>query len=222
MTNDLLAYLPDYYDGVYEMEAIMHAHGGVLDEFDSKLIRTLLNQFVTKTDKQGIAVYEDQLGIKPEVGDDLLTRQNRVLMRLLPPRPITIRYLRELFRTLKLPVTISVDYGARKMDIKANRIDIDDKHISSIRYILNIYLPANMIYQIAVELPEVKLSTNLKIGVGFKTGVKTVLPLNSDYIAMLTHSNTDISSEIKLGVGQWFKVNLTIPAATMQFENKGE
>ena len=53
MANNLMDYLPDYYDGVYEMEAIMHAQGGVLDEMDDRQLRTLLNEFVIQTDFRG-------------------------------------------------------------------------------------------------------------------------------------------------------------------------
>ncbi|MEB3365032.1 putative phage tail protein [Lactobacillus sp. R2/2] len=98
MANNLMDYLPDYYDSVYEMKAIMHAQGGVLDEMDDRQMRTLLNEFVIQTDLRGISVFEDQIGVIPEPGDSLEDRQNRVLMRLLPPRPITIRYLRELLK----------------------------------------------------------------------------------------------------------------------------
>ena len=44
MANNLMDYLPDYYDGVYEMEAIMHAQGDVLDRAEGEQFRLLLNQ----------------------------------------------------------------------------------------------------------------------------------------------------------------------------------
>ena len=157
-------YLPDYYDDVYEMEAIMHAQGDALDRAESEQFRLLLNQFVTQTDAKGISVFEDQVGIKPAPSDDLETRQNKVLMRLLPPRPITIWYLRDLFATLKIPATITVIQ--RDAIVEAKSAEIDSSQIENIKYLLNIYLPANMIYEIRVALNRAEISSDIKIGIG--------------------------------------------------------
>ena len=164
MANNLMDYLPDYYDGVYEIEAIMHAQGNVLDRAESEQLRLLLNQFVTQTDAKGISVFEDQVGIKPAQNDDLETRQNKVLMRLLPPRPITISYLRDLFATLKIPATITVIQ--RNAIVEAKSAEIDSSQIENIKYLLNIYLPANMIYEIRVALNRAEISSDIKIGIG--------------------------------------------------------
>lgn len=164
MANNLMDYLPDYYDGVYEMQAIMHAQGEVLDKAESEQFRLLLNQFVTQTDAKGISVFEDQVGIKPAPSDDLVTRQNKVLMRLLPPRPITISYLRDLFATLKIPATITVIQ--RNAIVEAKSAEIDSSQIENIKYLLNIYLPANMIYEIRVALNRAEISSDIKIGIG--------------------------------------------------------
>ena len=157
-------YLPDYYNDVYEMQAIMHAQGKVLDKAESEQFRLLLNQFVTQTDAKGISVFEDQVGVKPAPSDDLATRQNKVLMRLLPPRPITICYLRDLFATLKIPATITVIQ--RDAIVEAKSAEIDSSQIENIKYLLNIYLPANMIYEIRVALNKAEISNDIKIGIG--------------------------------------------------------
>lgn len=182
MSNNLMDYLPDYYDGVYEMEAIMHAQGGVLDEMEAKQVRLLLNQFVTQTDAQGIAVFEDQVGIKPAPSDTLQMRQNKVLMRLLPPRPITIRYMRELFATLKIPAAIRVDYQKRDAIVEAKSANITSKQIDSVKYLLNIYLPANMLYEIRVALNSAQIINNLKIGIASWSEVSTTVQANLSQI----------------------------------------
>lgn len=166
MANNLMDYLPEYYSGVYEMQAIMHAQEEVLDKAESEQFRLLLNQFVTQTDAKGISVFEDQVGIKPAPSDDLVTRQNKVLMRLLPPRPITIGYLRDLFATLKIPATITVEHNKRDAIVEAKSTEIDSSQIDNIKYLLNIYLPANMIYEIRVALNRAETSNDIKIGIG--------------------------------------------------------
>ena len=176
MANNLMDYLPDYYDGVYEMEAIMHAQGDVLDRAEGEQFRLLLNQFVTQTDAKGISVFEDQVGIKPAPNDDLETRQNKVLMRLLPPRPITIGYLRDLFATLKIPATITVIQ--RDAIVEAKSAEIDSSQIENIKYLLNIYLPANMIYEIRVALNRAEISNDIKIGIGMWSEATTITQAN--------------------------------------------
>ena len=176
MANNLMNYLPDYYNDVYEMQAIMHAQGEVLDKAESEQFRLLLNQFVTQTDAKGISVFEDQVGIKPALNDDLETRQNKVLMRLLPPRPITIGYLRDLFATLKIPATITVIQ--RDAIVEAKSAEIDSSQIENIKYLLNIYLPANMIYEIRVALNRAEISNDIKIGIGTWSMATTTVQAN--------------------------------------------
>ena len=176
MANNLMNYLPDYYNDVYEMQAIMHTQGEVLDKAESEQFRLLLNQFVTQTDAKGISVFEDQVGIKPAQNDDLETRQNKVLMRLLPPRPITIGYLRDLFATLKIPATITVIQ--RDAIVEAKSAEIDSSQIENIKYLLNIYLPANMIYEIRIALNRAEISSDIKIGIGTWSKATTTAQAN--------------------------------------------
>ena len=176
MASSLMDYLPDYYNDVYEMQAIMHAQGKVLDKAESEQFRLLLNQFVTQTDAKGISVFEDQVGIKPAPSDDLKIRQNKVLMRLLPPRPITIWYLRDLFATLKIPATITVIQ--RDAIVEAKSAEINSGQIENIKYLLNIYLPANMIYEIRVALSRAEISNDIKIGIGTWSKATTTVQAN--------------------------------------------
>ena len=222
MANNLMDYLPDYYDGVYEMEAIMHAQGGVLDEMDDRQLRTLLNEFVIKTDIHGISVFEDQIGVIPEPGDTLQDRQNRVLMRLLPPHPITLRYLREVFKTLKIPAEVSVFRPKREAIVEANQGKIGNKQIDNVKYILNVYLPANMIYQIQIKLPDAKISDDLKISIGNMLGVHLIAPVNPDYIDQITNTKSEIRNGATYGTGQWYKIDALVLADMTQYENKGK
>lgn len=178
MANNLMDYLPDYYNDVYEMEAIMHAQGDVLDKAESEQFRLLLNQFVTQTDAKGISVFEDQVGIKPAPIDDLASRQNKVLIRLLPPRPITIGYLRDLFAKLKIPATLIVEYSKRDAIVEAKSAEINSSQITNIKYLLNIYLPANMIYEIRVALNRAQISNDIKIGIGIWSKATTAVQAN--------------------------------------------
>lgn len=137
--------MPDYYNGVYEMEELLKAQGTALSKFDDARERTLLNQYIAKADEKGIAVFENQYHITPEPGDTLEVRRQRLLMRVLPPQPITIRYLKGLFKSLKIPANVS-DYGKRRLNVVSYSGELSKEQKKLITLTLNCYLPANMIY----------------------------------------------------------------------------
>ena len=138
--------MPHWYDGVYEMEELLKAQGASLSKFDSDRERTLFNEFVIKTDEKGISVFEDQYGIIPDSGDSLKLRQQRVLMRMLPPQPITFRRLQQIFKSLQIPASLSRDVGKRFLKVTSWNGELSSSQQKLITLTLNCYLPANMIY----------------------------------------------------------------------------
>lgn len=144
--DELLNYMPHWYDGVYEMEELLKAQGASLSKFDSDRERTLFNEFVIKTDEHGISVFEDQYGIIPDPGDSLELRQQRVLMRMLPPQPITLRHLQQIFKSLQIPASLSRDVGKRLLKVTSWNGELSSSQQKLITLTLNCYLPANMIY----------------------------------------------------------------------------
>lgn len=138
--------MPHWYDGVYEMEELLKAQGASLSKFDSDRERTLFNEFVIRTDKKGISIFEDQYGIIPDPEDSLELRQQRVLMRMLPPQPITLRRLQQIFKSLQIPASLSRDAGKRLLKITSWSGELSSSQQKLITLTLNCYLPANMIY----------------------------------------------------------------------------
>lgn len=183
----LLNYLPDYYNGVYEIEELLKAQGLALSEFDAEQEHALLNQFIVKADEKGIAVFEDEAGIKPEHGDDLETRRNRVLLRLLPPKPLTVRYLNHLMDFMNLKATVSVDSPKRLAVVQAKSLDINAQKVKSIKYMMNLCLPANMIYQVRVSFSEVDITDEMYLGLSQISNTFITIPANT---RQLNFSNT--------------------------------
>ena len=144
--DELLNYMPHWYDSVYEMEELLKAQGTSLSKFDSDRERTLFNEFVIRTDKKGISVFEDQYGIIPDPEDSLELRQQRVLMKMLPPQPITIRRLQQIFKSLQIPAFLSRDVGKRLLKVTSWSGELSSSQQKLITLTLNCYLPANMIY----------------------------------------------------------------------------
>ena len=163
--DELLKYMPDYYDGVYEMEELLKAQSKGLYQFYEKINRTLLNEFIIQADEKGISVFEDQAGIKPDPGASLETRRNNVLLRLLPPKPLTTRYLNHLLEIMNLKADVKVDYAKRLALVEAKSSDITADKVNNIKYMLNITLPANMIYDIKINLTQTTVKNELYLDV---------------------------------------------------------
>ncbi len=163
--NELLKYMPNYYDGVYEMEELLKAQSKGLYQFDEKINRTLLNEFIIQADEKGISVFEDQAGIKPDFGASLETRRNNVLLRLLPPKPLTTEYLNHLLEIMNLKSHVDVDYAKHLAIVEAKSADITPDKVNSMKYMLNITLPATMIYDIKINLTQTTTEREIYLGI---------------------------------------------------------
>lgn len=195
--DEPLKYMPDYYDEVYEMIELLKAHGVALSEFDSSRERVLLNQFIIQADETGIAIFEDQAGIVPNPGESLEERRKNVLLKLLPPKPLTIRYLNHLLNIMDLKANVKVDYPKRLAVVFANNIDIGPNDINSIKYLLNIALPANMGYQIGVSLSDVNIQREVYIGIA--TIADTFIQIKPN-LGQLNFKH-NLISEVYVGIG---------------------
>lgn len=180
-------YLPEYYDDVYEMQRLVAAEQVDFGNFDDLILRTLLNQFVIQADLEGISIFEDQLGIDPNPNDSLETRRYNVLMQMLPPKPITLKYFNELLHTLNVPASIDVEYAIRNVIAKAKRSEISNDQIKRLKYLLNVYLPANLTFQIIVT-SKTQLNIHEYFGSYSNKQVKTsVNPRLKTYSSTETH-----------------------------------
>lgn len=157
--------MPNYYDGVYEMEELLKAQSKELYQFDGEINRTLLNEFIIQADEKGISVFEDQAGIKPDPGASLETRRNNVLLRLLPPKPLTTRYLNHLLEIMNLKSKVRVDYAKHLAIVEAQSTDITPDKVNSMKYMLNITLPANMIYDVKISLAQATTQNELYLDI---------------------------------------------------------
>ena len=166
-TDELLNYMPDYYNGVYEMEELLKAQGKGLGKFDDDLNRTLFNQFVSKADEKGISVFEDQYGIVPEYGDSLELRRQRVLTRTSTPQPLTIRRLKQIFESLKIPAEVSVDHSRRVLNVVSWTGELTKSQQKLVIFELNTWLPANMGY--TYRLWAKTEAAHAYIGIGSRT-----------------------------------------------------
>ena len=157
-------FMPDYYKGVYEMEKLLEAEDFILGGVGKEQMRILYNEYVMPADLQGVQIFENQLGIVPDVGDSLEERKQTILIHMLPPQPITKKFMQNFLKNMNLPVGFNVNHSERVAIINGERANLNDAKIKQLQYILNVYLPANMGKKIRLDLPNLKSSGMLYLG----------------------------------------------------------
>ncbi len=136
--------LPDYYTGVYDMEVIVNVEQPLLDNFQVIIDQTRDNHYAAVANEDGISMFESLLGITNVTGKDLETRRYNVIVQLLPPKPVTITYMRELLETLNINASLKVDLPNFHVDVEAHTSD--NTAMQRLTVILKRLLPANMTF----------------------------------------------------------------------------
>lgn len=173
-------YKPDWYDGVLEMDALLNAEQPVFDKFDDEAYRILLNHFVMKADSQGLSIFEFELGITTDLSRSIDSRRYDILMRLLPPHPITFKYLKELIQSFQIPAEVQRDVITQTLKTASNRSEISDDQVERLRYLLNVYVPANITITIQLQ-SQTDSDRHCYIGVGsFCKSMTAVMPRTQD------------------------------------------
>lgn len=173
-------YKPDWYDGILEMDALLNAEQPAFDKFDDGAYRLLLNHFVMRSDSDGLSVFEFELGITTDLSRSLESRRYDILMRLLPPHPITFKYLKELIQSFQIPAEVQRDVLEETLTTVSQRSEISDDQVERLRYLLNVYSPANMVLEIQLH-SQASSNQHCYIGVGsFCKSIATVMPRTQD------------------------------------------
>ncbi|MEY4666127.1 putative phage tail protein [Weissella cibaria] len=162
--------MPNYYSDVLEMNTLLEVEQYQLDEFEAAISRQQANQFVMTADTDGIAVWETLVGLNSSNSLDLETRRYNVLARMLPPKPVTIRYLRELLAMLNINAELTVNGPAFKVDVKINTTDTQATR--RLNDLLSALLPANLKYT-AFNIGQENQTGALHTGAGALVSVQT-------------------------------------------------
>jgi len=195
-------FMPDYYNGVREMETLMDIEQHGFDKFDTQVERWLLNHFVMHADSQGLAIYEDMLYIPTDYSKSIETRRYDILLRLLPPHPITFRYFQDLLKSFNIPADVQRDVKEQLITTYSNRDDISDGQLDRLKYLLNVYFPANMAYQIHVQSD---VQSELPIYVGVATSGESTAAINAK-----SHWFSETSTKIKLNTASQIYAETTV------------
>ncbi|MCY9807449.1 DUF2313 domain-containing protein [Lentilactobacillus senioris] len=197
-------YLPNYYDGVYEMQELTKSEQNGFDDFDDEVNRWLVNQFVTQADSDGLSIFENQLKIETDLSKSLESRRYDILIRMLPPHPITFRYFQDLITSFDIKTTLKRDVFAQLIQAFTYRNEVSDEQLDRLKYLMNVYVPANMIYEIMMK-SESQTNFNWWLGVVSYSKVTTVVKAKTKWIS-------DLTTAWKIGMVYQIKINSTINA----------
>lgn len=168
----LIDYMPEYYDGVKEMAELLNSEQPTFDKQVDLMTRLLLNGFVMKADSQGLAIMEYELKIPTDLSKSLENRRYDILMRILPPHPITIKYFRELLKSFEISVDVEVDAVKDVLQAIGKYDDISKDQMDRLKYLLNVYVPANIDWSI-LTTSDSDSQLSLFVGVGSTYSVET-------------------------------------------------
>ncbi|AYJ38867.1 putative phage tail protein [Lactiplantibacillus paraplantarum] len=204
-------YLPDYYDDIVEMHSLVNAEQVAVDANTDQLNRILMNQYVFTADAQGLSLFEYQLGITPESGATLEERRYDILMRILPPQPITIGYFRSLVKAMQIPADIEVDAINSILSTISLEADVSVTQIKRLRYLLNVYVPANLTYQITTRRTE---RTVEQFNAGQAVQVAVATSVDAEPVSFML-----LADEImRVGTVQHVTVNTSVTAESTQLK----
>lgn len=150
-SEELLEYMPEYYDGVYEMEELLRAQGQALAANDKKQEQIMANQFVVTADETGVKAFEDQLGIVAKPDATLEERKRQIILENAPPQPLTKNYLyASSTNLLGMNVRFDINTALRTVTAYATG-SITEVQADNLRNWLYHILPANMLLAVHID-----------------------------------------------------------------------
>lgn len=142
----LIENLPPFMRQFCEMREIMGADEKELNRLYEHLNRTLENAFIDGADTEGIARFEHQMDIEPDLSDSLETRRARVLLRWNETVPYTLRVL-----YAQLDALCGVDDYEVKADLQHYHLEItahlpETAEVEELERFCKKILPENICY----------------------------------------------------------------------------
>lgn len=150
-SEELLEYMPEFYDGVYEMEELLKAQGKALAANSLSQEKLLDNQFVVTADETGVKAFEEQLGIVAKPTATLDERKHQVILESAPPQPLTKNYLySSSTNLLGMRVRFDIDTSQHTVTSYATG-SITAVQAENLRNWLYHILPANMLLNVHIS-----------------------------------------------------------------------
>ena len=191
--------LPDWYDGILELEVVMNLQQENVDLIAKELRNVQSNQYISTANIQTIKIYENLLKINSNPNDSLDVRRFRVLTRLTGQKPYTFRYLQELLSSFSGPASLTMLYNEYKLVATINFEQVGQ--LSEVEYLFRSIVPANIIYDINNTLNFNSKSTNQYLSAGMVASEMVVITQDlietSDLSVMAHIANANVVSNVE-------------------------
>jgi hypothetical protein len=141
---ELLKYLPDYMQEYREIQVILNSEKGIVEQLWKDFIQGFKNNFINYADETGIELFENMMGIKPNINDSLEVRRENILIKWNSQPPYTWWFLKRFLNSI---LGEGTNEPIRDLSIQELRIIT---HITTIGTISSLYdtlrymIPANM------------------------------------------------------------------------------
>lgn len=147
--------MPDWYEGVYEMDKLLETDATLFKESCELAQRVQDSSLVMLCDEESLKMYETLFQIIPQPNDSLDTRRERVLYRLQLKRPFNIHYLKkrieEVIPVGSYKITVNVQQYSFNLEYVTG---FTSKWIPEVNKLVLVILPANLIYTVTINFED--------------------------------------------------------------------
>jgi len=108
---DLISYLPEFMQNIKELQYIMLAENGSIEELFKKINTVFCNGFIETLDNYGCNKWEKILDIVPENNEEIESRRLKIKAALMKTLPYTMKRLNNILELLCGADNFRLDYG---------------------------------------------------------------------------------------------------------------
>ncbi len=162
---NLIDYLPPFLQGYREMQAIMTAENPEFQAVSDEGQVVLDNTFILHCNEDGIARFENMLGIYPLPTDTLESRQSRILTRWNDVVPYTLKSFLSKLVSLQGNSNIQITIYNDQYKIKVVTHLEKQGQQDDLAYLFKTVLPCNLVVE-SINILDVQTSGDLTLGNG--------------------------------------------------------
>ena len=162
---NLIDYLPPFLQGYREMQAIMTAENPEFQAVSDEGQVVLDNTFILHCNEDGIARFENMLGIYPLPTDTFESRQSRILTRWNDAVPYTLKSF--LSKLVSLQGNSNIQITIYNDQYKIQVVTHLEKHgqQDDLAYLFRTVLPCNLVVE-SINILDAKTGANIMLGSG--------------------------------------------------------
>ena len=143
----LSSFVPSFYDGVLEMDAVMEAEENIMDIARKEMSSVFANTFVLTSDESGVIMFEKMLNISADIQtEDLEFRKQRIINRLSMSPPFTFRFLKKKLDEIIGPGLWKayIDYNNYTLYVESSAVD--QNWYYEMEFTINRIKPCNIVF----------------------------------------------------------------------------